>query len=253
MALDPGLSETAHGVAVDDTRKLAFIADKHRIKSFSWGGSVAFDGRMPARGDNVHTMNSGKYDGPVAVLPDGRIARAGKGGAAIWDLSTLETHQGGGRVGTSTLRVDVSWRDDGGSGIERSTGSTPSTTILFAQADLAPAIWHRHAPTGHMLCAEGSLIESKPGCYALDLGAGGRTAARFLGHGANVNAFSTSAGDPNVFVTACADGYARFYDVRHPLPVMTINSGGSSEICEAAMLVHPDGIPSMCCYFLRIC
>ncbi|KAL1940229.1 hypothetical protein VTO73DRAFT_9181 [Trametes versicolor] len=245
MVLDPRLSEAAHDVAVDTAHKLALIADRHRIKSFSSGGNSAFDGWTPARGDNVHTMNSGKYDGPLAVLPDGRIARAGKGGVAIWDFNTLETHQGGGRVGTGTLKVDVSWRDDGGSGIERSIGSAPSATITFTQAKLTPAIWHHHAPTGHMLCAESSFNGSKSGCYALDLEGGGKTAARFLGHGANVKAFSTSAGDANVFLTACADGYARLYDVRHPLPAMTLDSGGSSEICEAAVFVHPDGIPTV--------
>ncbi len=179
MALDPGLSEAAHDDAMDTTHQLALIADKHRIKSFSWGDNVAFDGWTPARGDNVHTMNSAKYEGPVAVLPGGRIARAGKGGMAIWDLTTLETHRGGGRVGTSTLRVDVSWRDDGGSGIEHSTGSAPTTTMSFIQADLTPSGGHHHTPTGHMLCGENSLYSTpRSGCYAIDLEAGGKTTAR---------------------------------------------------------------------------
>ncbi|KAL1940228.1 hypothetical protein VTO73DRAFT_9180 [Trametes versicolor] len=244
MALEPGLSEVAYQVAVDTPNRLALIADPHRIKTFSWGGDVAFSGWIPARGDNVHTMNSKKYEGPIAVLPGGRIVRAGKGGAALWNLSTLETHRGGRRVGRGKFKVEDSWRDDGGE-IERSTGSAPSTTVKFAQKGLTPAGWHLHAPSGHLLSAENSHRSEKYGCYALDLEAGGKIASRFLGHGGNVNDFSTSAGDANAFLTACADGYARLYDVRHPLPVMTIDSGKSSEFCEAAALVHPDGIPTV--------
>jgi hypothetical protein len=48
----------------------------------------------------------------------------------------------------------------------------------------------------------------------------------------------------NVFITACDDGYARLYDVRHPLPVLTLDSGGENEGCSGVVLVHPDGIPT---------
>ncbi|KAL1940225.1 hypothetical protein VTO73DRAFT_9177 [Trametes versicolor] len=245
MVLEPGLSEVAYQLAVDTTNRLALVADTHRIKSFSWGGDVTFGGWTPPRGENVHTMNSRKYDGPIAVLSGGRIVRAGKGGAAIWSMDTLETHQGGRRVGRGEFEAEDSWRDDYGGEIERSTGSAPSTTVKFTQTGLTPAGWHLHTPSGHLLCAENSHRSDKYGCYALDLEAGGKIASRFLGHGGNVTAFSTSTGDANVFLTACADGYARLYDVRHPLPAMTIDSGKSSEFCEAVTLVHPDGIPTV--------
>ncbi|OJT15006.1 hypothetical protein TRAPUB_8449 [Trametes pubescens] len=244
MALDPGLSD-GDEVAVDTMHKLALIADKTRIKSFAWGSDVAFSGWTPARGANVHTMNSGKYSGPVAALPGGRIARAGSGGVAIWDLSTLETHQGGRRVGPGSVKYtfEDSCRDDGGSGTERSTGSPPSTTIAFAEAGYSPSVWQLHTPTGYMLCSGGD------GCYMLDLEGGGKITISFEGrYGGNVNAFSTSAGDANMFVTACADGYARLYDIRHPKPVATVGSGGygeEREICRGAALVHPDGIPTV--------
>ena len=82
------------------------------------------------------------------------------------------------------------------------------------------------------------------GFYALDLDNGGRKAKRFLGHGGMVDAISVSDGDANIFATGCSDGYARLYDVRHPLPVVTYNQGKQSEMCDAVELVHPDGIPS---------
>ncbi|KAH9859104.1 hypothetical protein C2E23DRAFT_34630 [Lenzites betulinus] len=244
MALEPGLHQVAHQVAMDTTNKLVLVADTSRIKSFSWGGDVAFGGWTPPRGENVHTMDSRRYNGPIAVLPGGRVVRAGKGGAAVWNLDALQTHRGGKRVGRGKFNVEDAVRDNDDGEIERSTGNAPSTTIKFAQAGLTPAVWHLHAPSGHMLCAENSRKSEKYACYTLDLEAGaGKIVSRFLGHGGNVAAFSTSAGDANVFLTACADGYARLYDVREPLPVMTIDAGKSGEFCDAATLVHPDGIP----------
>ncbi|KAI9061143.1 hypothetical protein FKP32DRAFT_985257 [Trametes sanguinea] len=244
MGIETGLSEVARELAMDAQHRLAFVADSHRIKSFSWGGDVTFDGWRPGRGRNVHTMKSAGYDGPLAVLPGGRIARAGKGGAAIWDLETLQTHKGKKRVGPGEFDASNSWRDDDGD-IELSTGSEPSVTVAFAQRDLVPVSWHLHEPTGLMLCGESGHKTQKFGCYGVDLEHGGKKAMRFLGHGGDVNAFSTSAGDPNVFMTACGDGFARLFDVRHPLPVVTIDAGRSSEFLRTVQLVHPDGIPTV--------
>lgn len=81
-------------------------------------------------------------------------------------------------------------------------------------------------------------------CHAFDLEHGGRTQARNLGHGGTIESFSTSAADPSLFVTGCSDGIARFYDVRHPLPVMTFdNGGGQQNHCPSAVVAHPNGIP----------
>ncbi|KAI0351720.1 hypothetical protein OH77DRAFT_1429291 [Trametes cingulata] len=245
MVLEPGLSQVATEVAMDTPRRLALVADSHRVKTFSWGdGDVAFNGWTPARGKNVHTVKSAGYDGPLAALPGGRVARAGKGGAALWNLDELETHKGGKRVGRGKFDAEHTWRENDGD-IELSTGSAPSSTVAFAQTTLVPAAWHFHEPTGHMLCGESGHKSKKYGCYAVDLEHGGKTAARYVGHGGNVIAFSSSAGDPHVFATACGDGYARLFDVRHPLPVMTLDSGKSSEFCLTVQLIHPDGIPTV--------
>lgn len=56
--------------------------------------------------------------------------------------------------------------------------------------------------------------------------------------------YSTSESNLNVFFTACNDGYARLYDLRHPLPALTLNAGKLGEFCNDALLCHPDGIPS---------
>lgn len=66
----------------------------------------------------------------------------------------------------------------------------------------------------------------------------------YLGHGATVSDFSVSSGDPQVFLTACHDGFARMFDVRRSLPVLTFDACGQSEFCDTAALAHVDGIPS---------
>ncbi|OSC97741.1 hypothetical protein PYCCODRAFT_1447858 [Trametes coccinea BRFM310] len=244
MVLNPGLEEVASQLALDTTRKLSLVADSERIKSFSWGGDIAFRGWTPPRGANVHTMQCRGYNGPIAVLPDGSVVRAGKGGAALWNLDALETHERG-RVGRR-LRLDgLFTRDNDNNEIERSTGSAPTTTLAFAEKDFRPAVWYRHAPTGHLLCAEDARETSHYGCFAIDLEQNGKKVTRFLGHGGNVHCFSTSDGDAHTFATASSDGFARLFDVRRPLPVMTLDAGQSSEFCMAVQLIHPDGVPTV--------
>ena len=251
MVLEPGFSEIAYQLVMDSQHKLAVVADSHRIKTFYWGrsGEVAFGDWQPVRGKNVHTLACKKgYDGPIAVLPGERIARAGKGGIAVWDMAALATHKGGKRVGAGKLNTEDSWRDNEYNEIERSTGSAPSRTIQFAQEDkdFAPAVWQLHEPSGHMLAGENARrTAGRYGCYALDLEDGGKKVTRFLGHGGNVDTFAISDGDPNVFFTGCSDGCVRMYDVRHPLPVLTLDAGKSGEFCSAVQFVHPDGIPGM--------
>ncbi len=201
----------------------------------------------PSRGNNVHTLNSGRYSGHIAVLPNGRIARAGKGGFALWDVEELATHRGGKRVGRGKFSTEGSWHDNDMDEIEQSVGSAPTTTVNFAAGDetFTPATWHLHESSGRMLVGEDGRQSHAYGCYMIDLGEGGKKVTRYLGHGGNaIEGFSTSAGDPNVFATACADGYARLYDIRHPLPVLTIDAGKQSEFCTSVQFVHPDGIPS---------
>ncbi len=67
---------------------------------------------------------------------------------------------------------------------------------------------------------------------------------KYLGHGGGFNGISTSPGDPNMFASACDDGFARLFDVRHPLPVLTLQAGHPDGACEAVVMTHPDGIPS---------
>ena len=250
MSMEPGLSEVAYQIAIDTPHKLALVADSYRVKTFYWGrtNEVKFKGWGPSRGNNVHTLDSGKYSGPLAVLPNGRVARAGKGGFAVWNVEELATHHGGKRVGKGRFNTEDSWRDNELDEIEQSVGSAPTTKVKFARGDeaFAPATWHLHEPTGRMLVGEEGRQSNSYGCYMIDLEDRGKKVTRFLGHGGNaIEGFSTSAGDPNVFATADANGYARLYDIRHPLPTITIDAGKRGEFCTSVQFVHPDGVPSV--------
>ncbi|RPD59645.1 hypothetical protein L227DRAFT_576066 [Lentinus tigrinus ALCF2SS1-6] len=221
VTMDPGLSSVPQYVVPDESRKLVFLATEDCVKSISFAPDDS--GKVPSRLPAVHTVDSGEFDGPLVLLPNGRIARSGEGRAAIWSLDSF--------------------------GPEKSTSSSetsPHSVVTFADdPGYFPAAWHLHEPSGHLLCAEG-LEES--GGYAflsIDLEHGGKRVARYLGHGGEVDKIATSSGDPNVFVTAGSDGYARLFDVRHPLPVLTFNTGLQRDGCTDVVLVHPDGIPTL--------
>ncbi|KAI0360219.1 hypothetical protein OH77DRAFT_1447220 [Trametes cingulata] len=247
VEMEPGLSNVARHIATDEDRKLVFLADADRVKSFSWAPNPK--GKVPKRLPNVHTMNSLRdFDGPLAALPNGRLARAGKGQAALWTLDTLDTHQDrpGQLIGPGKLNTDDSWRTAGDPRIEMSSGSAPGAVVAFADMpQYAPTTLHWHAPSGLLLCGERAYDSRTYECVAIDLEHGGKRAVRYLGHGQDVDHITSSPGDPNVFVTAGSDGFARMFDVRRPLPVLTFNSGEKSEPCADVVFVHPDGIPTL--------
>ena len=245
VTMDPGLSNVARFMEVDSDRKLIFLADLDRIKSFSWGPDA--QGKLRKRLLNVHTMNSEReYNGPLTILPGGRLARAGTGKMAVWSLDTLETHQDnpGQLIGEGTVNLDNSWREANDKGIERSSGIKAHSIVVFGDdPQYEPKTWHLHSPTGLMLCAEASDDRLSYACMSMDIERGKRV-TRYLGHGHDVVKFATSPGDPNTFWTAGGDGYARMFDLRRPLPVLTFNTGLQSEPCADIVSIHPDGIPS---------
>ena len=251
-SLQVGLSDVAYDSTTDEQRKLIFVADHSRIKSYAWGTPSGDSGS----GENytklvpMHTLSSigpGSSRGPLAVI-NGRLLRSNKGSISIWNIDTLATHVGNGKtlIG-GEFDPEESWRDDP-EDIERSAGSAPDTSVTFQDSALSPARWHSHPSNeGAMLCSS-EPQNSPPAyyCITLDIETG-KTAGRYLGHGSAIGSFSTSAAaDPNIFVTGALDGYARLYDVRHPLPVLTLDVGYQSESCSSALITHPNGIPSMC-------
>lgn len=234
--LETGLGDIARHVVCDDAWKLVFAADDDRVKSFSWDH----------KGRAVHTMNSTAHSGPLALLPGGRLVRAGKGSALVWNLDTLETHGEGKKtkkIGEGKYTLEDSWRDcDSVDAVEPSTGSPAHTTLKFANSEVSIGAWRYHRSTSHMLCGEDSQANRGYRAFSMDLERGA-VVTRFLGHGGDVTEFSTSEGDPHAFATSATDGYARVYDVRHPLPVFTFDVEQSLGSCEAVAFAHLDGIP----------
>ncbi|KAG9094807.1 hypothetical protein FS749_011774 [Ceratobasidium sp. UAMH 11750] len=189
-----GLADVASHVAIDETRRLIFVGDGERVKSYAWatpGGSNYKGKPLP-----MHTLSCRRTGGPIAVLPNGTVVRAGRGRTAVWDMDSLETHGKDGKriIGEEDRDILEDTMRDDSEGIELSTGSSQNSYIKFA---------------GHP-----------------DLSV-------------------TGAGDPQVFLTACDDGYARMFDLRTPLPIVTFDACQLNETCDAAVLAHPDGIPTV--------
>ena len=237
-----GLAGIAHALSVDPSRSLLFAADEGRIKSYNYQ-----EGCLP-----VHTLRSGGYSGALAVLSGsgGRTVRAGYGRAAVWALDSLPTHgpKGKKNIGGKMSRENLdSWRDEDAE-IALSKGSAPTAVIAFEDKTFSPVVWTEHPNAAGVMIGgpdpRAKHTDCDYRCLAVDLEHGGKTATRYLGHGGQVVNVHTSTHDKNMFVTACSDGLARLYDVRHPLPVLTVDVGGQSSGCGDAILIHPDGIPS---------
>jgi hypothetical protein len=243
--IDIRLEDIAYHTAMDEQRRLLFVADEERIKSFAWASpseQASGEGHGHS-GLPVHTMNSSGFKGPMHIA-NGYLFRAGLGSTAVWKIESLENHgpEGRTRIGKRISVGDV-WRDDP-ENIECSSGSALSQKIPFDDPGLHPGRWHPHpSEPSTMLCVSDIHKIQKYACVTVKLGTG-QTTDCYLGHSAEVVDISTSKADPNVFVTACNDGYARLYDTRRHLPVMTFDVGQQGDVCPAAIICHPDGIPS---------
>ncbi|PPQ65280.1 hypothetical protein CVT26_000240 [Gymnopilus dilepis] len=241
--LDSGIED----LLLDDDRRLIFVADEDRIRSYRCNDPTV--ARSSAK--RVHTMDSEGYTGPLAMLQNGRLIRAGKKAIAVWTLDTLQTHGESGKdiIGEEMAADDMdTWRDDP-EDIEPSSGSAPSTTIPLRVTssddpyEFIISRWHQHPSQASVMLSGTDPMSQRFSCFGIDLEAGGSVTTRYLGHGGDVAGFSTSQTDPNVFLTWSNDGHARLFDVRHALPVLTIASSPDPEPLTAAVLAHPDGVP----------
>ncbi|KDN48395.1 hypothetical protein RSAG8_02987, partial [Rhizoctonia solani AG-8 WAC10335] len=252
---EPGLARVAFHGAIDESRRLIFIGDEDRIKSYEWGRP---SGKVHEELLPVHTLNTRLSSGPMTVLPNGSVVRAGKGGASVFDLKVLPTHgpYGDKTIGKLIKDLDTihktigklikdldTIREDPDE-IEPSTGSAPTSRIKFLdQPNLKPSLWQPLLTTpSTVVCVESARDKGKYSCIGIDLEAG-KSTSYYLGHGADVSEFSVSPTDPQLFLTACNDGFARLFDVRRPLPVVTFDACGQNDFCQAAALAHPDNIP----------
>ncbi|TFY79573.1 hypothetical protein EWM64_g4440 [Hericium alpestre] len=232
--VDVGLADVARELALDETRKLAFVADSSRIKSYKWTDDE--DDVLP-----VHTLDSRGYEGALLVRDGGaKLLRSGKSGFAVWDVDSLPTHGSNGRkiVGKKMRRENLdSWRDDdGGDEIELSRGAPPTQSVA-ADALKNIEIWRAHPGNSNSVLAKHGERYSPS---LVDIEAQ-QIVTRYIGHGAHTTAIGTSKEDPNGFLTAAKDGGVRLYDVRLPAPVLAINH--CTEMIFSALYEHIGGHP----------
>ncbi|KAG8729421.1 hypothetical protein FRC11_008812 [Ceratobasidium sp. 423] len=205
-----GLSSVPTHMAMDEAQRHILVGDKRRIKSFAWATA---DGAYYKKPLEKYTMDSTGFAGPILALPNGMIIRAGQGVAAVWDMDNEECEE------------------------------NPTSQVNFAnKPKLQPDILKLlpDSPSS-VLCTE----RTHNNCIAIDLEHGGTTIARYKGHHSPVTHVSTSAADPQVFLTSSYnDGYARMFDVRHPQPILALKVKQGGVSCGPIALTHPDGIPS---------
>ncbi|KAG8729168.1 hypothetical protein FRC12_021217 [Ceratobasidium sp. 428] len=240
-SVEPGFAEVAVHAALDESRRLIFLGDSRRVKSFAW---AAPNGEAYEEPHPTHTLASNRVHGPLAVLLNGTVLRAGKGEVAVWNIDSLNTHGESGEqiIGKEDESIrENTWRDDPEE-IEASSGSSPDSYIRFAgHPDWEIGRWKPLIQTpSTMLCQI-----NRYACGTIDMERGGSIAARYLGHGGTLTDFAFSGGDPQVFATACSDGFARLFDIRTPLPVLTFDACQNIDSCDAVALAHPDGIPTL--------
>ena len=234
VTINPGLTAVAYDVKVDPGRKLVYVADRDRVKSYKYGVGDEDDEMLA-----VHTLSSNN-NGPILLLEGGnKIIRGGRKGVEVWNVDALPTHgpKGTKRVGKGKVSLEESWRDEPEE-IERSTGAPADTTTALAEGALEPKIWSL-VPNGQLVLAP----KERYSAWLSDVEHGLKPITRFIGHGGFINGFSTSPEDAQSFLTTCDDGVVRLYDVRQPLPQISFDSGSSDESVSAALYVHVDGIP----------
>jgi hypothetical protein len=242
----PGLLDIAYHCLVDEGKRLVAYADSSRIKTAVWSADRGKERQLL----NKHTFDS-SGDGPMAIIGQNLI-RAGSNQASSYNLHTAPTHgpDGDEIIGEETDLEDVdTWRDvDCASDFECSSGSKPDNIIRFADGIASPKIW-KSAPmftASTVLSGTGPQENTSPTVLALDFESERQIASKYLGHGGGLLDINQSHGDANTFVTACGDGYARLYDKRHILPVMTFNATNVSAFCGSALSINPDGLPCKC-------
>lgn len=228
---------------IDGSKRLLWTADEKRVKSTEFEFGEDNDRSI----EPMHTFDSSGFTGPIALINDGaQLLRSGRNELAIWDTTSAPTHASsakniiGKRLPRSTW--ENTWRslDDDGY-IEKSSGS-PFTTRLSFHENVDKAIISNWTPNPSMrnkgmICASD---DTKYAVFGLDIETG-KKISQYLGHGALVPEISTTAHDNNVFLTSCQDGAARLYDVRVPMPTITMFTA-AEKIMTSALVSSGGGL-----------
>lgn len=235
--MECGLLDIARHIALDPTRKIIWAADDKRAKSYTYDS----DGYRP-----VHTLAC-QRSGPLAIVDNGaRVLRAGAKGVDVWNLDGLPTHgpEGDKHIGKGRINISNTSRDpdDLEDTIERSPGVKRTSSIDF---DGSIEKWHLPSwwSTGGSLKAISSGFMARSTVVARDLQDQGKITQRYIGHGGDVHSITSSDADASAFLTSASDGIVRLFDIRQPLPQLSIDSGEGSERTYSSLYVHVDGVP----------
>lgn len=235
--MNAGLSEVAQYADMDDQRKLIYVADGYRVKSFRYDTTVDRDEPLPK-----HTLNS-KGEGPIMQVENGsKLLRAGKRMIEVWNVDTLPDHGPNGRtkIGRGTFSIEDDFRFDESPDLEPSTGTPAHSEISYSNGAREPVHWTSlRVMNGQILIS----TKDKGSCWLTDLEAGLKPTVKFAGHDGDVNGFSVSPHDANKFLTYCADGQVRLFDVRDPRARVVFNCRERCEGVKAALYIHVDGLP----------
>ena len=217
------LTHAAYHLVYEPSRRLLFLTDSSRIKSYR----LDDDGRaLP-----VHTFRAD--NGPLVLSEDGSIlfefSRRGGRTAQAWRLDDQPTHGADGRslVGKrmGSYELDsasaamnepngTALRDiESSSQIERSRGSKRSFTLTVKDCWIGRCT--DVVRNNQIFAATGRDV------FSVDL-QGQRVVAHFVGHGGDISFINPIGTREDAFMTSSRDGIVRLYDSRSPFANMSL-------------------------------
>ncbi|KIK52747.1 hypothetical protein GYMLUDRAFT_1028494 [Collybiopsis luxurians FD-317 M1] len=239
VTIENGLLDIAYNIALDSSRRLIYIVDNRRIKSFVYQND---------KDKYLYSQCTSGCSGPLAVIDNGaRILHASKGGVDVWNTDALPTHcpDGTKQIVKGKIGIEDTWRDDIDE-VKTSTGAPRDMSINFADATLKVGNWHIPSQwsTRGTLKALCFPTNTQPSVLQMDFENGGRAAARYLGHAGEIFTITSSPDDTNTFLTTSGDGIVHLFDVREPLPNVSFGVGNQSEHVFTALYIRVEGIQS---------
>ncbi|KAA1476314.1 hypothetical protein DENSPDRAFT_505677 [Dentipellis sp. KUC8613] len=220
--LKTGLGSPGRQVAYDPEAQLIWHDGDIRLRAFSADHKIKY------------TLDCSAHSYSWGLINNGRsVTRGGKDGFALWHVDQLTVHgagvvPGGHKISSGhscfgSLDVDTA------KGLERSAGDAPHSTFLIHGVEpsqvghmtpLPGTNTHLFAPIDLPMATDG---KNDTAVYMADFGQGAPVAhAIGLGHSGRITALALDAALPHTYVTACDDNYGRVFDVRHPLPQITL-------------------------------
>jgi hypothetical protein len=203
--IDVGLQDIAHRAQLDPERRLVYVSDNHRVKSYRWEFN---EDRYKNQSTPVHTFDSERLGGDMLLRNNGaQLLCFGKAGMGIWNVDEASTHgaDGAGILGEENDPENLdSLRDNDGDEIELSSGA-PAMSTSTAEALKNIELCKEHPSVANQIFA---VYDKTYPPALVDIEAQERV-LRYVGHGGTIDSVATNRHDPHGFVTAASDGGVR--------------------------------------------